>query len=941
MTITTDLNTLLGTERVLTRPIDRIAFASDASFYHLIPEAVVRPGSLAEISKLFGYSHKQHIPLVFRAAGTSLSGQAITDGILVNLARDWGKVQVEANGERIRLQPGVIGSHANRALKPYHRRIGPDPASIDACMIGGILSNNASGMCCGVAENSYHTLHSLTFMLPDGSVFDTGAAEAGRQFAEQKPELARGLLDIKQLIMSSPKLFERIRTRYRTKNTTGYSLNAFIDYSAPLDILAHLMIGAEGTLGFIAEAVLQTLPDYERKYTGLLYFNDVQAAGRAVPILGESGARALEIMDRAAIRSIENLPGAPAGLSVLPESAAGILVEYQCQTSDEISSYRQAARRVCSELSLLEAPIFTEDPEEQARLWKLRKGMFPAIGAMRKQGTTVIIEDVAFPIPQLAGAIMDLQNLFKSYEYPEGIIFGHARDGNLHFVITQSFNDDVSIQRYEAFMSDLVKLVVERYDGALKAEHGTGRNVAPYVAYEWGAEAYGLMQELKNLVDPDNLLNPGVILNPDPRAHVTNLKSLPEIEAEVDPCIECGFCESHCPSRNLTMTPRQRIVLRREIARLRVTGSNPELLNSLVEDYQYAGIDTCAVDGLCAIACPVHLNTGDLVKRLRAENASASAQTIAIQMERNFGLIENVIRAGVGIGHVAESVVGAKTLTGISEVLEHPLGMRLPKWNSAVPHRSPRLPSTEARDAQAVYFPSCLSRAMGCPPLDSKMPSLVDVFLQVCLRAGVKVYIPEDSHGHCCGMPFGSKGYTQAYREMLHKTLERMWTWSQAGRLPIVIDASSCAYTLRTCASDLEPADLEIWKNLTLLDSVEFTQAWLMPNLKITPLPESVVLHPNCALRKLNLDNSLERIVQACVQFAVIPENLECCGFAGDRGLLYPELTASATAMETEEVLSRPYDGYYSSNLTCEMGMALATGKPYRSFLYLLEKASR
>lgn len=942
MNLTSDLVALLDVKRVSTRPIDRIAYASDASFYRLIPEAVVQPASLDEIRQLFAYSNNHGIPLVFRAAGTSLSGQSVTDGILINLARYWGKMQVEENGATIRLQPGVVGSHANRALKPYRRRIGPDPASIDACMIGGIVSNNASGMCCGVLENSYHTMRSIKFMLPDGSLFDTASEEAHQQFMEQKPELARGLLDLRQRIVSSPDLFERIRNRYKMKNTTGYSLNAFIDYSSPLDILAHLLVGAEGTLAFIAEVVLNTLPDYERKYTGLLYFQDVQSAGRAIPILAASGARALEIMDRATLRSIENLEGAPTELPALPAMAAAILVEYQCHSVDEMTSYRRVAAQTCAELELLSRPIFTEDPAEQANLWKLRKGILPAIGAMRPSGTSVLIEDVAFPVARLADAILDLQTLFVKHGYPEGVIYGHAKDGNLHFVITQSFNDERAVCQYEQFMSDLVTMVVDRYDGALKAEHGTGRNIAPYVAHEWGAEAYAIMQELKNLIDPHNLLNPGVIINPDPRAHVTNLKSLPVVEAEVDPCIECGFCELHCPSRNLTLTPRQRIVLRREVVRLQQTNHNPELLASLEDDYQYAGIDTCAVDGLCASACPVHLNTGDLVKRLRAENNSSRAQKVALQIEQNFGVVENLLRFGVGMGHAVAGVVGAEPLAALSKGLERLLGMRVPKWNPSVPHRSPKLSArNEAHDPQVVYFPSCISRTMGVPSLDQNAPSLTEIFIEVAQRAGVSVFVPDDSHGACCGMPFSSKGYTEAYRAMLHRTLEQMWIWSRGGILPIVIDASSCAYSLRNAHLSLDGADLQLWKKLTLLDSVEFARDWLIPNLKITPVTEKVVLHPNCALRKLNLDASLRSVVQACATSVVVPETLGCCGFAGDRGLLFPELTESATKAEAAEVLSQDFDGYYSSNLTCEMGMSLATGKPYRSFLYLLEEVSR
>jgi D-lactate dehydrogenase len=490
-------------------------------------------------------------------------------------------------------------------------------------------------------------------------------------------------------------------------------------------------------------------------------------------------------------------------------------------------------------------------------------------------------------------------------------------------------------------MADLVHLVVERYDGALKAEHGTGRNIAPYVSNEWGVEAYAIMKELKQLIDPRNLLNPGVIINPDPRAHVTNLKSLPVVESEVNPCIECGFCELSCPSRHLTLTPRQRIVLRREVVRLENSGEDPELLCSLLEDYQYAGIETCAADGLCATACPVNLNTGELVKRLRAEHNTSRAQAVALQMSRKFGLVEDVLRNGVGMGHILEKMIGPTALESVSLAIDRLTGLNVPKWNAAVLHRSPRWSKTEPNGAQVIYFPSCVPRAMGVPSLDDDAPSLIDVFIQVCGRANIKVHIPEDCHGSCCGMPFSSKGYTDAYHEMLHQTLERMWQWSQFGRLPVVIDSSSCAYSLRTSSAHLEGTDLERWNKMTLLDSVEFARDWLIPNLHITPLTERVILHPNCALRKLNLDKALKQVLDACIQSAVVPENLGCCAFAGDRGLLFPELTASATALEAAEVLSQSYDGYYSSNLTCEMGMALATKKPYRSFLYLIEKATR
>jgi len=937
----TELTHIIDPARVLMGPLERIAFSSDASFYRLIPEAVIQPNSIAEIQALFRFSQEKQVPITFRAAGTSLSGQAITDGILVDLSKHWRSIQVEAAGALIRLQPGVIGAQANMTLRPYGRRIGPDPASIDSCMVGGILANNSSGMCCGVAENAFHTLHSLTVVLPNGLVLDTAAPDAPERLNAAAPDLAHGLLDLKRQLEAETNLLERVRTRYQRKNTNGYSLNALADFSEPVDILSHLLIGSEGTLGFIAEAVLHTLPDYPMKYTGLLYFNTVREAAAAIEPLRASGARALEIMDRAALHSVEELPGAPSGLAGLPERAAGLLVEYQASAEAEMAVFRQKAAQVCTRLGCLSEPSFSEDPIHQAALWKLRKGLFPSIGAARRQGTTVIIEDVAFPIPQLANAVTDLQTLFAEHGYTEAIIFGHAKDGNLHFVITPSFNTDEEVNRYARFTDDLVRMVTGKYDGALKAEHGTGRNMAPFVETEWGSTAYKIMQDVKALFDPSGLLNPGVIINPDPQAHLHDLKDLPIVEDEVDRCMECGFCEPKCPSRRLSLTPRQRIVVRREMARQRALAGEPTLLDALEGGYVYAGLDTCAVDGLCATACPVNINTGDLVKHLRTERIPPRGQSIAMALSKNFRQVERAVGMAVRLGHAVEKVIDVKGIQRVTRLVERISGLNLPKWNAGVPYASRRIPRTQPQNAEFIYFPSCLSRAMGIPPGDPKAASLIETFLKVSQRAGIQVSIPEHARGHCCGMPFGSKGYSQAYRDMLHRTLTRFWEWTDQGRLPVVIDASSCAYTLRSCSDALSPADETLWRKLTILDSIEYAHDILLPRLKFTPLPETVILHPNCASRKLNLQDKLLTIARSCASSATIPEALDCCAFAGDRGLLFPELTASATSLEAQEVNARAYDGYYSSNLTCEMGMTTATGKPYRSILYLLEKASR
>ena len=936
------LSSILPEDRILTRPLERYAYASDASYFRLIPQAVVHPVSIDEIRGLFRFSQQNQIPLTFRAAGTSLSGQSVSSGILVVLARHWGSVQVEEGGALVRAQPGVVGNFINNVLKPYGKRIGPDPASIDAAMLGGMLANNSSGMCCGVAENAYHTLHSLTLVLPNGMLLDTAAPDAASRLQDESPGISESLLDLRRRLLANAPLANRVRLRHQSKNTDGYSLNALLDFDNPLDILSHLMIGSEGTLGFIAEAVLHTLPDYPRKYTGQLYFKTIHDAARAIAPLRDSGARAVEIMERAALRSVENFPGAPSILRQLPDTAAAILAEYQGNSGEDINSLRTISARTVSGMDLLSAPEFTEDPHIQANLWKLRKGLFPSLGSMRPKGTSVMTEDLVFPVPRLAEAITDLQSRFQTHGYQDAIIFGHAKDGNLHFNFSCLLSSQPEILRLERFMDDVLAMVREKYDGALKGEHGTGRAMSPYLEAEWGPNGMGLMRDIKSLFDPSGMLNPDVILNPDPRSHVLNIKDLPPIEPEVDKCIECGMCEPHCPSRRLTLTPRQRIVLRREIARQRSSAADATLLTSLLEDFSYPGLDTCAVDGLCASACPVNINTGDLTKHLRAGLVTPGGERTALWLAEHFAGVEKALALGVQLAHAAESVIGVGSITGLTRLGEKLTGLTLPKWNAAVPRVPSRLPATRRAQASHVYFPSCISRRLGVP--QPGMSSLAETLVKLAERAGVSLWIPPAVSGNCCGMPFGSKGYTAANLVTRRRLLDRFWEWSDGGRLPVVIDTTSCTYTLRQYGADpsaLTPEERPIFEKLTLLDGLELMHDVLLPGLEVKNMVDSVALHPNCSCRKLNLQDKMVAIASRCAKQVTVPLTLDCCAFAGDRGLLFPELTASATAFESAEVNSRPYDGHYSSNIPCEMGMSLATKHNYHSIIYLLEQTTR
>jgi len=922
-------------ERLKTRPIDLHAYSSDASFYSLVPKAVVYPVNIQEVQLLFQIAATCNTSLTFRTGGTSLSGQSVTEGILVDLSRNWPLIKAEMNGATVRVQPGVTGARVNHFLKNYKKKIGPDPASINAAMMGGILSNNSSGMCCGVINNSYHTLKYLKFVLPNGEVFDTENTADYERFETTHSHLFNGLKSLKQRIESDTALTAKIREKYTLKNTVGYSINAFIDFEHPLDILAHLLIGAEGTLAFIAEAVLQTIPDKPYKSTGLLFFDSPAAACNAIPALKESDAEALEFMDRPALRSIENLAGAPAFLKTLPENSAGILCEYQANTEDELQLKLTNAWKYINNLPVTYKTEFTTDESVQANYWKLRKGMYPSVAAVRKKGTSVMLEDIAVPVTRLGDAIQDLQQLFQKYHYYDAIVFGHAKEGNLHFLLSQSMDTPEEIEVFGAFNDELAELVIKRYNGALKAEHGTGRQIAPYVETEWGGAGYAIMKELKTLIDPGNILNTGVIINSDNHCHLKNLKPLPIVEEEVDKCVECGYCENRCPSRNFTLTPRQRIVLRRSLSRLKKAGDT-KTYNSILKDYAFDGLDTCAVDGMCATDCPVAINTGELVKRLRKENHSSFSNAVALRIAKNFKLVESLVKTGLHTGNMVNRVFGKQAMFKITSAVRK-LAPSFPLWSSQLT-KPVKVQPQQPSSADVVYFVSCISRTMGADAEGKE--SIVDVCRRLAEKANVRLLIPSNLHGTCCAQPFASKGFTNAYKLFVNKTIDTLWEWSRQGALPVVMDITSCTHSLHTSRPYLTPENQQRFDQLQIIDSLQFATDILLPKLTIKTKKDKAVFHPVCSLHKMNLNKKMMELAALTVENPVIPVTAGCCGMAGDRGFYYPGLTASATRAEAAEVKNAASGDCYSTAKTCEMALSEATGNHYRSVLYLLDEVS-
>ena len=913
-----DLARLVGASAVLGRATDLVRYASDASPYRLIPQAVVQPRDPAGVARVIAYGREHEIPVTFRAGGTSLNGQGQGAGILVDVRRHWRGLEIlDDEARRVKVRPGTVLGHANRVLSRHHRKLGPDPASTDIATVGGVVANNSGGMRCGIRFDSYQTVTDMTFLTAGGTLIDTSQPDAAERFETEEPELAAGLRELRDEIRGDDELVERIRHKYEIKNTTGYRLCAFLDADEPVEIMRRLIVGSEGTLALICDATFETLPVPAHTTTAWLHFAGIPEACAPVPELVALGASAVELMVAPALMvAAMNIPGAPQEWLELPPESAVLLVEFGSDDEASLAEKERAAIEAVNEDNLIRPADFTREREKIGVNWRVREGLHGLVGRLRIPGTALIVEDVCVPPARIAEAAADIQALLGEHGFLTGVA-GHTSAGNLHFMLTPDFAKQEDLDRYEAFMEGLVTLICDKYDGSLKAEHGTGVNMAPYVAREWGERATELMWQVKRLADPDGVLAPGVLMNDDPAVHLENLKTTPEVEEVVNTCVECGFCEPACPSQDLTTTPRQRIVLRREMAR-QADGS--PVARVLAEEFEYDGLETCAADGSCVLVCPLSIDTGKLVKELRAKQHSAREESAAWLAAKSWRRVESASRAGLRTGPIAERLGGGD----------------LPKPAQPLPEAGSR------ETAAAVYFPSCTNRIMGASKKAKPGPSLPDAVVAVSERAGLPVWIPPGVAGSCCGVPWSSKGHREGHTWMARQTFEKIWRWSGEGALPIVSDASSCTLGLTSETLAVLPEKLqERHGALEVLDSIEWLER-LLPKLGLKRKLGRVAIHPTCATRHLGLSGQLSAVAAEMADEVAVPAAARCCGFAGDRGMLHPELTASATAPQAAELRDRgPFDAYLSTNRTCEIGMERATGQPYGSIVLALEELTR
>ena len=903
---------ILPKDRIYTDELRTLAWGADASEYKLTPRVVLRAADEDEVSRILTLAHKMGLPVTFRAAGTSLSGQAVTDSILLVAGKHWERWEYH-DDTTVTLQPGIVGARVNRLLAPYGRYFGPDPASIGSCMVGGIVANNASGMSCGTHANSDKMLVSARLVLADGTVLDTGSASSREAFRKTHPEILEGLTRLREEVLGNEKLARRIRHKYSIKNVTGLNLRPLVAYEDPFEMLSHLMVGSEGTLAFLSEVNMKTLPIAPYKASAMIYFPDMVTAAKAVVAMKGKPVSAAELLDKRSLASVND----PHLQADVPDLTA-VLTETQAQSPETL---QEQIDTIIHTLRPFRAEVrFSSDPAEVMQYWAIRSGIFPTVGGMRKEGTTCLIEDVAFHIEDLPAATADLSALLDKHGYTDSCIYGHALEGNFHFIINQAFETREDILRYDAMIKDVVNLVVEKYDGSLKAEHGTGRNMAPFVEQEWGAEAFGLMRRIKKLLDPKGILNPGVIFNEDKDCYLKNLKAMPVLPYEsVNKCIECGFCEVNCVTCGFTLSSRTRIVVQREIARRKAAG---EPWEALEKAYGYPGQVTCAGDGLCSSSCPMRINVGDMTHELRKEHLGVAGNWLGAWVAEHFRGTKTLVRGTLGVAHAAHLVLGDTLMGAVGKGL-HTMG--LPLWTPETPlPLKMRKPSSPQSPLKVVYFPSCLNQTMAQAPADTVKP-LMEETVELLNKAGFEVIFPPRMENLCCGTIWESKGMPEVADKKLRELEESLWEASARGKYPVLCDQSPCLHRMRK----------EI-KNIHLYEPAEFLLRFVAPRLEFHPMDTPVAVHVTCSTRLMGLKDTLVQLAQKCSTHVFVPEEIGCCAYAGDKGMTHPEMNAYALRKLKQALKEHGVQEGYSNSRTCEIGLSTHGGITYRSIVYLV-----
>ncbi len=884
-------------------PLSRSLYSTDASVYRIQPLGVVIPRNREDVIRAVAIAVRHRCPITMRGGGTSQAGQAIGDGLQIDISKYYGRV-LEVNPEErwARVEPGIVLDELNAQLKAHGLRFAPDISTASRATIGGMMANNSAGARSVLYGKTIDHVLEQQVLFADGSIAwlrPLSAAELERE-SEGTTIAAAGYRVVRQL---AEELRDEVERRYPKvlRRVGGYNLDEFTDPARPFN-LAKMMVGSEGTLGVVLEAKLKLVPLPKQKSVLAIQFHDLLEALEATPVILKHGPSAIEVMDKFILDHTKENPALHRQRQTFIEGDPGALlcVEFYADLAEELPPRMQAVEHDLRSRGLAYHFTHATDLATQGRIWGLRESALGLSMAMKGEDKSLsFVEDTAVAPERLRDFIERFMRIIRKHETVAGV-YAHASVGCLHVRPVVNMKTAAGVHKFESIANDVAGLVLE-FGGALSGEHGDGLVRSPFMRKMFGPRLYEAFRVIKRTFDPLGVLNPGKIVDAPPL--LTNLRygagyRTPSFDTHfdfgehggfgeaVEMCSGLGACRKKldgtmCPSYMATREEQHSTRGRANVLRLAMTGKLDE--GGLTSPEVKRALDLCLECRACKAECPVGVD----VARFKSEFLAAYWAKNGVPLRsRLLGDARKMAAIGSALAPVSNWIAGSGPARWINDrFLAIDARRPLPKWSSRTLEDwfSKRAP---AADATALLFNDTFTNYYH--------PEIGIAAAEVIESAGGPVGLAPNV---CCGRSQISQGLLSEARELAERNVEALYDLAERG-MPLVFCEPSCLSAIREDAPALLRGEMQR-KALVIARVAKLFEEYAAGlDLPLRAGPSKILLHGHCHQKAMGLLASAKTLLGKIPNAEVVDLDAGCCGMAGSFGYAKENFAVSEAIAE-------------------------------------------
>jgi len=872
--------------------ISRALYSTAACIFKIMPMGIVIPKDEEDLIKVVNYAYAHKIPITARGSGSSLAGQALGEGIIIDFSKYMNKIlEINEKESYVRVQPGIVLADLNKALSSIDKFFPPDPSSGNWCTIGGMIANNSGGARSAKYGDTRAYTISLKIVLANGEVITARPIELysdeWKKIIDSKTLESEVYRRLREIYEKNQNLIEEGYPKV-SRNSSGYYLKEMIK-DGRMDI-TKLFVGSEGTLGIITEAKLKIVERPKVKATALAYFSSLDDAGKAIIEILNFKPSAGELMDERLVGMIRQ--ARPDINEWLPEDTnTVILMEFDGDDIEKIKDEIEKMRKhLVDDLKIAIRIDVAYDPFEQERLWQIRKSAVPIMNRTKGEKKLIpLVEDASVHPYKIPNYINGIYEIFEKHEV-ESIVYGHANDGNIHVRLAMNLKDRKDFDKMQPIADEVHDLVLS-LGGTFSGEHGDGRLRSAYLPKLF-KQIYPFFKEVKSVFDPLNILNPNVKISDDKNNLIKNLRydpsyrlvktgtSLDDLEyiIEIEACHGCAQCKSTiltnmCPVYKALydekVAPRSKANLLRSLISGQINADHIDL-KELLEVLDY-----CLVCKMCSIECPTNVNIPKMVLQARADFVKKTGQPFSDYVIMNVPFI-------LRLGSITRSITNRfMNMRFFRSIMQRTLGLderiKIPRFHRDEIKNWSREPL--GYNGKVVYFVGCFARWVE--------PEIGRATVDVLARNGVKVVVPDQD---CCGVPMLGHGRLDLARKKMELNLKKLSKFVMDG-YDIVSTCPSCSLSLKEDYVDflnnkdaklISEHTYDIGEYLMML----YNEGRLNMEFKESYLPNSITYHAPCHLKAQEIGKPTWELLKKILKlnFKEIADDT-CCGMAGTYGL--------------------------------------------------------